>query len=137
MIKKIEAFIREEKIDDVKDALRKIGIIGMNMVEVRGHGRAGGLTLAGRTGTYQVDMLPRMQLNIVLSAENVERTVETIKQAARTGKRGDGVMFIYPVDDVIRIRTDERGRAALTYKDDIDSKHAEVAERSVTQGDID
>lgn len=122
MTKKIEAYIREEKINDVKDALRAIGIVGMNMVEVRGHGRAGGLTLAGRTGTYQVDMLPRIQLNIILSDENVEKTVETIKQAARTGGRGDGVIVIYPVEDVIRIRTDEHGRDALTYDDDIDAK---------------
>ena len=122
MTKKIEAYIREEKINDVKDALRAIGIVGMNMVEVRGHGRAGGLTLAGRTGTYQVDMLPRIQLNIILSDENVDKTVETIKQAARTGGRGDGVIVIYPVEDVIRIRTDEHGRDALTYDNDIDAK---------------
>lgn len=124
MTKKIEAIIREEKLNDVKEALRKIGIVGMNVTEVRGHGRQGGIVLAGRTGTYQVDMLPRVQFNIVLSDHNVERTVETIRQAAQTGKRGDGIIFIYPVEDVIRIRTGERGREALIYPGDIDARRA-------------
>jgi len=122
MTKKIEAFIREEKLGDVKDALRKIGIVGMNIFEVRGHGRAGGITLAGRTGTYQVDMLPRIQINIVLSDHNVEKTVNTICQAACTGNSGDGLVFIYPVEDVVRIRTGERGHAALMYENDIDAR---------------
>ena len=124
MIKKIEAIIREEKLDDVKNALRQIGIVGMNVIEVRGHGRQGGIVLEGRAGTYQVDMLPRIQLNIVLSEHNVERTLDAICQAARTGKQGDGVIFIYPVEDVIRIRTGERGRDALKYKGDIDEQRA-------------
>lgn len=122
MTKKIEAFIREDKFEDVKKALYDIGIVGMNVIEVHGHGRQGGVTLAWRTSTYRVDMLPRYQLNIVLSDHNVEKTVETIRNAARTGQVGDGLIFIYPVEDVIRIRTGERGRDALTYKDDIDSK---------------
>lgn len=120
MTKKIEAIIREEKVNDVKDALRRIGIVGMNVTECRGHGRQGGITLAGRTGTYKVDMLPKLQINIVLSDHNVERAVETICQAAKTGNTGDGLIFIYPVEDVIRIRTGERGRKALTYPGDID-----------------
>lgn len=120
MIKKIEAFIREEKLEDVKKALHEIGIVGMNVVQVHGHGRQGGITLAWRTGTYKVDMLPRYQLNIVLSDHNVEKTIETIRNAACTGNIGDGLIFIYPVEDVIRIRTGERGRDALTYPDDID-----------------
>jgi nitrogen regulatory protein P-II 1 len=124
MTKKIEAFIREEKLEDVKKALYEIGIVGMNVVEVHGHGRQGGLTLAWRTGTYKVDMLPRFQLNIVLSDDNVEKTVETIRKAAYTGQVGDGVIFLYPVEDVIRIRTNERGRDALTYEDDIDVRKA-------------
>jgi nitrogen regulatory protein P-II 1 len=122
MTKKIEAFIREEKLEDVKKALSDIGIVGMNVLEVHGHGRQGGLTLAWRTGIYKVDMLPRYQLNIVLSDDNVEKTVETIRQAAYTGQVGDGVIFIYPVEDVIRIRTNERGRDALSYPDDIDTR---------------
>lgn len=122
MTKKIEAFIREEKFEDVKKALYDIGIVGMNVLEVHGHGRQGGITLAWRTGTYKVDMLPRYQLNIVLSDHNVEKTVETIRKAAYTGQAGDGLIFIYPVEDVIRIRTNERGKDALTYEDDIDTR---------------
>jgi nitrogen regulatory protein P-II 1 len=125
MAKKIEAIIREEKLSDVKDALRDIGIVGMNFSEVRGHGRQGGITLAGRTGTYQIDMLPRVQLNVVLSDHNVEKTIETIRRAATTGGgAGDGLIFVYPVDEVIRIRTGERGSDALSYQDDIDSRIA-------------
>lgn len=122
MTKKIEAFIREEKLEDVKKALYDIGIVGMNVFEVHGHGRQGGITLAWRTSTYKVDMLPRYQLNIVLSDHNVDKTVDTICQAARTGQQGDGLIFVYPVEDVIRIRTGERGREALTYPDDIDAR---------------
>jgi nitrogen regulatory protein P-II 1 len=120
MTKKIEAFIRDEKLEDVKKALHEIGIVGMNVVQVHGHGRQGGITLAWRTGTYKVDMLPRYQLNIVLSDHNVEKTIEAIRKAASTGNIGDGLIFIYPVEDVIRIRTGERGRDALSYPDDID-----------------
>ncbi len=126
MTKRIEAIIREEKLNDVKDALRRIGIIGMNVTEVRGHGRQGGIVLAGRTGTYQVDLLPRIQVNIVLSDHNVEKTVETICAAARSGKSGDGLIFIYPVEDVIRIRTGERGHDALLYPGDIDEQREKV-----------
>ncbi len=122
MTKKIEAIIREEKLNDVKEALRAVGIVGLNVQEIRGHGRQGGIELAGRTGTYQVDMLPKIQVNIVLSDHNVEKTIEVIRQAARTGKTGDGLIFVYPVEDVIRIRTGERGREALTYDGDIDER---------------
>jgi len=122
MTKKIEAFIREEKFEDVKQALTGIGIVGMNVIEVHGHGRQGGITLAWRTGTYKLDMLPRYQLNIVLSDHNVDKTVEAIREAAYTGAVGDGLIFIYPVEDVIRIRTNERGADALSYPDDIDAR---------------
>ncbi len=122
MTKKIEAIIREEKLNDVKDALRRIGIVGMNVFEIRGHGRGGGITLAGRTGTYQVDLLPRIQLNIVLSDHTVEKTIDTICAAAQSGKNGDGMIFIYPVEDVVRIRTGERGHAAIMYPGDIDEQ---------------
>lgn len=122
MTKKIEAIIREEKLSDVKDALRELGIVGMNVTEVRGHGRQGGITLAGRTGTYQVDLLPKVQVNIVLSDHNLERTVEAIREAAQTGQEGDGIIFVYPVEEVIRVRTGERGREALMYEGDIDTR---------------
>lgn len=122
MTKKIEAIIREEKLNDVKEALRNIGIVGMNVFEVRGHGRQGGVVLSGRQGTYKVDMLPRLQINIVLSDHNVEATVQAISAAAQTGNIGDGIIFIYPVEEVIRIRTGERDGAALQYEGDIDAK---------------
>ncbi|MCS7059701.1 MAG: P-II family nitrogen regulator [Anaerolineae bacterium] len=128
MTKKIEAFIREDALEAVKEALHAIGIVGMNVHEVRGHGRQGGIELAWRGSSYRMDMIPKIQLNIVLSDHNVEKTVETIIQAARTGEEGDGIIFIYPVEDVIRIRTGERGRDALSYPDDIDArKKAAVA----------
>jgi nitrogen regulatory protein P-II 1 len=122
MTKKIEAIFREEKLNAVKDALAEIGIVGMNVLEVRGHGRQGGIELAGRIGTYKVDLLPRVQLNIVLSDHNVEQTVEVIQQAAKTGHIGDGIIFVYPVEEVIRIRTGERGHDALIYEGDIDTR---------------
>lgn len=120
MTKKIEAIIREDKLDDVKQALRDIGIVGMNVFEVRGHGREGGIELSGRTGTYRVDMLPKVQVNIILSDHNVDRTIETIRQAAQTGRTGDGLIFVYNVEEVMRVRTGERGRDALHYEGDID-----------------
>jgi nitrogen regulatory protein P-II 1 len=122
MTKKIEAIIREEALDTVKDALKQIGIVGMNIYEVRGHGRQGGIELSWRGTSYRMDLIPKMQLNIVLSDHNVDRTVDTIIKAARTGKEGDGIIFIYPVDDVVRIRTGERGHDALMYPDDIDTR---------------
>ena len=94
----------------------------MNVMEIRGHGRQGGIELAGRIGTYKVDLLPRVQLNIILSDHNVEKTIETIQEAAKTGNIGDGIIFVYPVEEVIRIRTGERGHDALTYEGDIDTR---------------
>ena len=134
MTKKIEAIIREEKLNDVKEALRRIGIVGMNVVEVRGHGHQGGIELVGRQGTYYVDLLPRIQLNIVLSDHNVEPTIEAISDAARTGGIGDGLIFVYPVEEVIRIRTGERGRDALTYEDDIDTRRQKTPVRNGVNG---
>jgi nitrogen regulatory protein P-II 1 len=127
MTKKIEAIIREERLGAVKEALYKIGIVGMNVIEVHGHGRQGGITLAGRTGSYKVDLLPRVQLNIVLSDHNVDKTIATICEAAKTGDIGDGLIFIYPVEEVIRIRTGERDREALAYEGDIDTRKNGVA----------
>ena len=120
MTKKIEVIIREEALDAVKDALRAIGIVGMNVIEVRGHGREGGIELSWRGTSYHMDLIPKIQINVVLSDDNVEKTIEAITQAAWTGNEGDGIIFIYPVDDVIRIRTGERGHDALMYPDDID-----------------
>jgi nitrogen regulatory protein P-II 1 len=122
VLKKIEAIIREDKVNDVKEALREIGILGLNMFEIRGHGRQGGITLAGRSGTYQVDMLPKIQVNIILSDRNLEDTLEAICRAAYTGASGDGLIFVYPVEEVIRIRTRERGHEAVMYPGDIDDR---------------
>lgn len=122
MLKKIEAIIREDKLNDVKESLEEIGIRGMNIVEIRGRGRQGGITLAGRSGSYQVDMLPKIQVNIVLSSHNLDETVEAILKAGRTGDAGDGLIFVYPVEEVVRIRTGERGHEAVMYPDDIDSR---------------
>lgn len=121
-MKKIEAIIREEAVTSVKDALRDIGIVGMNVFEVRGHGRQGGIDLAWRGTSYQMDLIPKAQINIILSDHNLEKAIDVITKAARTGKQGDGIIFVYPVEDVIRIRTGERGREALMYPDDIDTR---------------
>jgi nitrogen regulatory protein P-II 1 len=128
-MKKLEAFIRVEALESVKEALRAIGIVGMNVHDVHGHGRQGGIELSYRGTSYEVDLLPKIQLNIILSDNNVDKTVETIIQAARTGKEGDGVIFVYPVEDIIRIRTGERGREALMYPDDIDVRKGEAPPR--------
>ncbi len=122
MLKKIEAIIREDKVSDVREALKKIGIVGMNMIEIRGHGRQGGIQLLGRAGTYQIDMLTKIQINIILSEQNLEATIEAILNSASTGQPGDGIIFVYPVDEVIRIRTGERGQEAVMYPDDIDER---------------
>jgi nitrogen regulatory protein P-II 1 len=122
MSKKLEAIIREEALDPVKDALHELGIVGMNVYEIRGHGRQGGIDLSWRGTSYKMDLIPKIQLNIILSDANVEKTIDAITKAARTGKEGDGIIFIYPVEDVIRIRTGERGHDALMYADDIDTR---------------
>jgi nitrogen regulatory protein P-II 1 len=122
MLKKIEAIIREDKLNDVKDALHEIGIVGLNVFEIRGHGRQGGITLAGRSGTYQVDMLTKIQVNIILSDRNLDETIEVIRKSAYTGESGDGLIFVVPIEEVIRIRTGERGHEAVMYPGDIDER---------------
>ena len=122
MTKEIRAIIREEALDQVKAALHEIGIVGMSILEIRGHGRQGGIEMSWRGTTYKLDLLPKLQVTIVLSDHNVEKTVEAITRAARTGKEGDGIIFIYPVEDVVRIRTGERGHDAIMYPGDIDTR---------------
>ncbi len=124
MLKKVEAIIREDKLNDVKEALKEMGIVGLNVFEIRGHGRQGGIRLAGRSGSYQVDLLPKMQVNIVLSEQNLDEVLDTIMKAAYTGEAGDGLIFVYPVEEVIRIRTRERGHDAVMYPGDIDERKA-------------
>ncbi len=96
--------------------------MGLNVFEIRGHGRQGGITLVGRSGSYQVDMLTKIQLNIILSEDNLEETIETILDSAATGEAGDGLIFVYPVEEAIRIRTRERGHEAVMYPGDIDER---------------
>jgi nitrogen regulatory protein P-II 1 len=122
MLKKIEAIIREDKVNDVKLALEAMGIVGLNIFEIRGHGRQGGVRLSGRSGTYQVDMLTKIQMNIILSEDNLEETIQTILDSAYTGENGDGLIFVYPVEEAIRIRTRERGHEAVMYPGDIDER---------------
>ncbi|MFH1032932.1 MAG: P-II family nitrogen regulator [Pseudomonadota bacterium] len=125
MLKKIEAIIREDKVNDVREALKQIGILGMNTFEIRGRGRQGGIVLSGRSGSYVVDMLPKMQLNIILSDYNLDKTIEAIVKAAKTGdsgEAGDGLIFVLPVEEVVRIRTGERGHEAVMYPGDIDER---------------
>jgi nitrogen regulatory protein P-II 1 len=130
MFRKIEAIIREEALDAVREALAGIGIVGMNVFEIRGHGRLGSQEHSWRYTYLHKDMLPKIQLNIILSEHNVERTVEAIMRAARTGKEGDGIIFISPIEDVVRVRTGERGREALSYPDDIDARRTGGHEQS-------
>jgi len=124
MFKKIEAIIREQALGEVREALAAIGIVGMNVFEVRGRGRHGDHEQSPIYTFRHGDMLPKVQLNIVLSEQNVESTVDAIMKAARTEAEGDGIIFIYPVEDVIRVRTGERGGKALSYPDDIDARRA-------------
>jgi nitrogen regulatory protein P-II 1 len=121
-MKKIEAIFRQEKLNDVKTALWNIGIRGLNVFEVRGHGRQGGIEGGDGEGGDRLDLLPRLQLNIILSDHNVDRVVDAIIEATHTGEIGDGMIFVLPVQDVVRVRTGERGLAALRYPGDIDQR---------------
>lgn len=123
-MKKIEAYIRPEKFDEVKAALSEAGIVGLSVSTVQGRGRGAGVVVHGRTGDYIIDFTPRTLITIVLSDHNVEATVSAIKKAAYTGDKGDGVIFISPVEEIIRISSGERGAEALQYQGDIDSKKA-------------
>ncbi|HKD44627.1 MAG TPA: P-II family nitrogen regulator [Candidatus Angelobacter sp.] len=110
---KIEAIIRTSKLEEVKDALHEIGVEGMTVLEVRGHGRQKGHTEFYRGQEYTVDLIPKTKLELVLSDALAEKAVRAIMNAARTGKIGDGKLFLSRIDDVIRIRNEERGEGAL------------------------
>ena len=110
---KVEAIIQNSKLDAVKDALMEIGVDGMTILEVRGHGRQKGHTEFYRGREYTVDLLPKVKLEVVLADELVEKAVAAIVSAARSGKIGDGKIFLSKIDDAIRIRNEERGAAAL------------------------
>jgi nitrogen regulatory protein P-II 1 len=110
---KLEAVIQPSKLDAVKDALMEIGVDGMTILEVRGHGRQKGHTEFYRGREYTVDLLPKVKVEVVLADELVEKAVAAIVSAARSGKIGDGKIFLSRIDDAIRIRNEERGAAAL------------------------
>ncbi len=112
-MKKIDAIIKPFKLDEVKDALHEIGLQGITVTEAKGFGRQRGHTELYRGAEYVVDFLPKVKIEIILEETQVERAVEAIQQAARTGRIGDGKIFITSVEEVIRIRTGERGPEAI------------------------
>ena len=112
-MKKIEAIIKPFKLDDVREALTEIGITGMTVSEVKGFGRQKGHTEIYRGAEYAVDFLPKVKVELVLADEDVERAIDVIIETARSGKIGDGKIFVLPVEEAIRIRTGETGETAI------------------------
>jgi nitrogen regulatory protein P-II 1 len=112
-MKKVEAIIRPFKLDDVREALTEIGVKGMTLTEVKGYGRQKGHTEIYRGSEYQIDFLPKIKVEVVVTSEFVNKVVETILKAARTGQVGDGKIFVSTIDEVIRIRTEESGEDAI------------------------
>ncbi len=113
-MKKIEAIIREEKLDVVSRALESSGYHGMTVSEVSGHGRQGGLTLQWRVGEYNVGLLPKVKVEVVVLDEDVPKTLNAITGAARTGEMGDGKVFVLPISDAVRVRTGETGVKSIS-----------------------
>ena len=113
IMKKIEAIIKPFKLDEVKENLNAVGVRGLTVSEVKGFGRQKGHTEFYRGAEYVVDFLPKVKLEIIVQEEMVAKVVETIEKAARTGRIGDGKIFVTPVEDVVRIRTGERGEDAV------------------------
>jgi nitrogen regulatory protein P-II 1 len=112
-MKRIEAIIQPFKLDDVREGLKEIGVDGMTIYDVRGHGRQKGHKEVYRGQEYEVDLLPKVKLEVVVSDDRVDATVKAITESARTGKIGDGKVFIYPVEEAIRIRNSDTGESAL------------------------
>ncbi len=112
-MKKIEAIIRQEKLNDIKSALATAGFIGLTTYEVKGRGRQKGIVLSYRTSEYRVDMLPKTKIELVVDDKDVEKVVEIICEVGKTGNMGDGKIFILPVEEIIRVRTCERGPGAI------------------------
>ena len=112
-MKKVEAIIKPFKLDDVKDALNEIGIQGMTLSEVKGYGRQKGHKEIYRGAEYVVDFIPKIKLEIVVATDLVDKVVDVIREAANTGKIGDGKIFVLPVEEVIRVRTGEKGKEAI------------------------
>ena len=112
-MKKIEAIIKPFKLEDVKEALKDIGVQGLTVTEVKGFGRQKGHTELYRGAEYAIDFLPKIKLEIVVAEDQVVKVVDAITESAKTGKIGDGKIFIFPMEEVIRIRTGERGEDAI------------------------
>ena len=112
-MKKIEAIIRTEKLEEVRVALEAEGFIGMTVTEVKGRGAQKGIMLEWRAGEYRVEFLPKLKLELIVDDFDAERAIKAIEEAAKTGKPGDGKIFVSSVDNVIRVRTGERGKKAL------------------------
>jgi nitrogen regulatory protein P-II 1 len=112
-VKKIEAVIKPFKLDDVKDALHEIGVSGITVTEVKGFGRQKGHTELYRGAEYVIDFLPKVKVEVVVEDVLVENVIEAITQAARTGRIGDGKIFVLPIDEAVRIRTGDRGADAI------------------------
>ena len=112
-MKKIEAVIKPFKLDDVKDALHEIGVSGITVTEVKGFGRQKGHTELYRGAEYVIDFLPKVKVEVVVEDVIVENVIEAITQAARTGRIGDGKIFVLPIDEAIRLRTGDRGADAI------------------------
>jgi nitrogen regulatory protein P-II 1 len=112
-VKKIEAIIREEKLDEVKEALERSGFPGLTVTQVLGRGQQKGLTLQWRVGEYRVDLLPKVKLEVVANDEQAQEVMDILAEAARTGEIGDGMIFVTTVEQVRRIRTGEQGSATL------------------------
>ena len=110
---KLECIIRPFKLEEVKEALSNVGVRGMTVSEVRGFGRSRGHTELYRGSEYTIEFVPKLKIEIVVAEENVDKVVEAVQQAASTGKIGDGKIFIIPIDETIRIRTGEKGPAAI------------------------
>ena len=110
---KIEAIIKPFKLDDVKDILSEIGVHGMTISEVKGHGRQKGHKEIYRGAKYLVDFIPKIKIEIVVESDKTDKVVEAIIKASNTGKIGDGKIFVFPVEEVIRVRTGERGKDAI------------------------
>jgi nitrogen regulatory protein P-II 1 len=112
-MKLILAFIKPHKIDDVKHALSEVGVQGMSITEIKGFGRTGGKTEVFRGSAYQVDFVPKLRLEIVVTEQQVHPVLDALESGAKTGKIGDGKVFVLPVDEALRIRTGERGESAI------------------------
>ena len=125
-MKKIEAIIREERLENVKKALEDAGYVSLTVTEVSGRGEQKGLTLPWRVGEYRVDLLPKLKIEIVVQDKEVDTVINTICESARTGEIGDGKIFVIPVERAIRVRTGEQGDVA------VNGNHANLVKQKVS-----